>query len=388
MKRLIPLNSEQKYLLKLLLKDWKYIRFPTLNFVPFGVKEMASTVAHSETKLDLEFLRRVQICFQASSEASPFHEDKSIWKKLFGKNTSFVSALLSDNPSELRPFASNLYSGSTMYGMAHTQEFIVGADTIYPKKYFSMRVRDSIISLATAIGVLNITSNQQTSLKKYVKHINQDLGPLIQEIEELLGIKLDTPIVGSPPVVEIGSRLFNPDTIRHAYVPYRIGQLVDLRNAKVLEVGGGYGCVARYSVLSGCNDWTIIDLPYVNAIQMIWLGSTLGPEMVSGYGEQAAPIKLVPSTKKDLLREQKFTIALNMDSLPEIPYEEAKEYADLISRTSELLLSINQEAQKLNKEGVRQHSVHRLFADRSLKLKGRHPYWMEQGYAEEIYQAT
>ena len=318
------LSSEHRALLKLLVKDWRYIRFPTLNFMPLGVPELPAFVCQSDTHLDDDFLRRVQLCFQRSSQMEVFGENASIWKTLQGKNTAFIEALLSDDPGALRPHASNLYAGATMYGMAHTQEFIVGNTTIYPKKYFSMRVRDSLLSLGTALGAINIVSNQQTPLNRYVEHLNQDLALLIKEIESKLGFELTTPRVGSPPVVKIGENVYNPDTIRHAYIPHRLKQIVDLETASILEIGGGYGCVARFGVLAGCKDWTIIDLPYVNAIQMLWLGSTLGPDMVSGHGEAPAPIKLVPSKQKDAIKAQTFTLALNMDSLPEIPFDEAQ----------------------------------------------------------------
>ena len=176
-----------------------------------------------------------------------------------------------------------------MDGMAHVQAFVAGRKTIYPKPYFALRVRDTILSLAEALAINGLPSNQQTSWSDYVAYLNQDLTDVIAEIEKRLGYKIEAPEVGCPPAYRIGGRPFNPDFIRHAYVIYRVGQVGIQPGDPILEIGGGYGCVARYAFLSDHTNYTIIDLPYVNAIQMLFLGATVGSCNVSGYGETPAP---------------------------------------------------------------------------------------------------
>ncbi len=312
-----------------------------------------------------------------------------MWSELERGNADFISALESDRPEALRKISENLYAGRLMAGMAHIQAFVAGRKTIYPKPYFALRVRDAILSLAEALAINGLPSNQQTSWSAYIAYLNQDLTDIIAEIEKRLGYAIAAPEVGCPPVCRIGGRPFNPDFIRHAYVMQRVEQLGIRPDEPIFEIGGGYGCVARFAWLSGRTDYTIIDLPYVNAIQMLFLGATIGSENVSGYGEVRAAVQLVPSHRKELVAGRSHALAINMDSLPEMERSEAVEYLEIASRSSRYFLSINQEAQKIHGAKGAQMFVSQTIAGSGLmQLLSRHKYWMEQGYTEELYAAN
>lgn len=368
-----------------LLRDWRFIRFATLTRPFIGAEELSLSIAPTEVLLSDAFFRRAQECYQRSLKLGSRPEG-TIWADLERKNKAFFQALESDDLSSLRLVADNLFAGSTIEGMAHVQAFIQGKKTIYPKRYFSYRVKDSILSLSEALGLSSPPSNQQTPLRAYIDYLNQDLAPLIEEIEAALGHSLSAPFVGHPPVAQIGKCFYNPDFIRHAYIPHRIHQLGLASDAQILEIGGGYGCVARYGALRGFKHWTIIDLPYVNAIQMIWLGATMGEAAVSGIGEDRATIHLLPSNAKENIREQSFDLVLNMDSLPEMPADESNDYLSIVENCADLFLSVNQEARKVHGRSGAQNSVHDMMREKEMELAHRGTYWMEQGYTEELYR--
>lgn len=372
-----------------LVSSLKYIRFSTLTRPMIAVKSLETRIASHKTNIGDDFLLRVQQCYKRATKDYQSNT-KSMWHDLEDKNADFIAALLSDRPAKLRNYAENLYSGNLLMGMGHVQGFIHGKKTIYPKKYFSLRIIDATLLLAEALGVNSLPSNQQTSWDNYIGYLNQDLSEIISEVENILGYQISTKEIGCPPVAEIGDRLFNPDFIRHAYIMHRIEQIGIDKDANILEIGGGYGCVAYFANLKGYKNYHIIDLPYVNAIQMLFLGAALGPDNVSGYGEKKSSIQLIPSNEKMNISKKSFDLALNMDSLPEIAAEEAIQYMQLIERTSKCLISINQEAQKIYKNMGEQNLVRNLVRVNapSLKLSSRQKYWMEQGYAEEIYQNT
>lgn len=379
--------ADASLLLRTLAADWRYIRFATLTRPFLGAQMLPVSVASGSAGLSDDFLRRVQECYKRSCEINPLGP-KTIWSGLEQKNKDFLEALQSENLGSLKSIIECLFEGSTIEGMAHVQAFVRGKKTIYPKGYFSHRVKDTILSLSEALGVSCPPSNQQTSLRSYVEYLNQDMAPLIEKVEAALGHSISMPMMGCPPVAEIGGRYYNPDLIRHAYIPYRIRQLGIGTDEPVLEIGGGYGCVARYAALHGYQNWTIIDLPYVNAIQMIWIGATLGEQSVSGLGEVRAQVHLVPSNAKELVRSERFALALNMDSLPEIPAEEADDYLDIVTAKADMFLSVNQEAQKMHRGKFTQNSVHMMMQEKSMIIAHRVPYWMEQGYVEELYHSS
>ena len=86
---------------------------------------------------------------------------------------------------------------------------------------------------------------------------------------------------------------------------------------------------------------------------------------------------------------------MNTDSLPEIGHKTAKEYVARIQRIlRRLFLSINQEAQttpELSAFGVDttfnpQNRVFDLVNEAGgLQLCSRYPWWMREGYVEEVY---
>ncbi len=343
-------------------------------------------IAGDNSDLDDEFLARVQTCFKSAMSGEELR-DGNIWKDYEQRNLPFVEALRHSDPSLLRPFVETLFANDVLLGMGHVQRFVRGRKTIYPRAYFGMRVRDSVMSLAEALAITGPHSNQQTSLSAYRNALSAELGPLIEKIEDVLGHSVATPEIGCPPGAEIDGRLFNPDLLRHAYVPHRLRQLNVGNDDPVLEIGGGYGVVARYGYLGGHRAWTIVDLPYVNAIQMLWLGATIGPDAVSGHGEARAAIHLHPSTDKAAL-DRPISFALNMDSLPEIPAEEAARYLDLICTRADRFLSVNQEARARPRGGTAQNSIPEMMRNRPMHRASRHPYWMEQGYVEELYVAA
>lgn len=371
------------------LKSYNYVRFPTLNRPMINVRRGACEIIGNAVTLDDRFLSRVQNCYKAAQSDYQANQG-SMWSDIEQRNAaSFIAALESDRPDTLRKFSQNLYAGHLMAGMAHVQAFVAGRKTIYPKPYFALRVRDAILSLAEALAINGLPSNQQTSWSNYIAYLNQDLTEVIAEIEKRLGYEIAAPEVGCPPAYRIGRRPFNPDFIRHAYVMHRVGQMGIRPGDPILEIGGGYGCVARFAFLRGHTNYTIIDLPYVNAIQMLFLGATIGSGNVSGYGEAPAAIQLVPSHRKQLIDGQSYALAINMDSLPEMERSEALEYLEIASRSSRRFLSINQEAQGRYRDKGAQMFVSETIAGSGLmRLRSRHKYWMEQGYTEEVYAAN
>ena len=218
--------------------------------------------------------------------------------------------------------------------------------------------------------------------------INTDLTADVEAIETVLGYSIQCPNFGRPPVASIGKYFINPDFVRHAYVPHRLRQL-GLAGGDILEIGGGFGCLERFCSLVGCRSYTIIDLPYVNAIQMAFIGATLGEGAVCGFGESEAKIRILPATRKMTAFDRSFDVAVNMDSLPEINLGEAQDYLRLIKSNAKRFLSVNQEARNVHKGTFKQHFVPELVASiGGFSLLSRHPYWIQQGYVEELYGMT
>lgn len=363
-------------------RNVRTMRFPTLTRLFFDTPGLPTYFGKNSYPFQDPVLERICNAFKLADEAS---EQEDIWTELTASNADFIQALRNKDFEFLRTSFSNLFHGPLLFGMGHTDIFLTKKSP-YDRQYFSLRCRDAVQALGEALAIKPLSSNQQTSLDDYIESTNADLEEHIEKIEETLGHSIEAPNVGRSPAAKIGRYQISPDSARHAYVMYRVKQLGFNSDDAILEIGGGFGNVARYAFLQGFRNYTIIDIPYVTAIQAAFLAATIGEENISLMGEDpVGGIKIYPSTQKRNLPGT-IDLAINMDSLPEINMTESIEYLRFINSKGRYFLSINQEAQKTHKGKIKQYCVPDLInMVGNFKRLHRHPYWMEQGYAEEYY---
>lgn len=358
------------------------MRFPTLTRLYFDTPNLPTHFGDNRYYFSETILDRICNAFKLSDAVG---KQEDIWTELTASNADFIQALRGKDFHFLRTSFSNLFHGPLLFGMGHTDIFLT-KKCPYDHRYFSLRCRDTILALAEALAIKPLTSNQQTPIDDYIISQNADLEEYIEKIEDVLGHSIQAPEIGKPPIAKIGNYHVSPDSVRHAYVMYRVKQLGYHERHHILEIGGGFGNVARYAFLHGFRNYTIIDNPYVAAIQAAYLAATVGEDNIALFGEdQTGAIKIYPSTQKDKF-PKKLDLAINMDSLPEINMKESLDYLRFINANGSHFLSINQEAQQTHKGTIKQYSVPELVRmTASFERLHRHPYWMEQGYAEEYY---
>lgn len=129
---------------------------------------------------------------------------------------------------------------------------------------------------------------------------------------------------------------------RAPHARYQIDRVTDLlggNSGSVIEIGPGLGLAAFYSQQIGL-DYTTIDLPLGIVCQACFLGEALGPDKLWLQGDDDQPdakrIKIVFSRP-----DRHFDIALNVDSMTEMPASAALSYLRWLSDHAGLFLSIN-----------------------------------------------
>lgn len=152
----------------------------------------------------------------------------------------------------------------------------------------------------------------------------------------------------------------------------------------VVEIGPGMGRAAFFAYCAGITDYTTVDLPLGIAAQACFLGRILGPDKLwfAGEAEQLARarIKLFSAGGKP---NGRYGVALNVDSMTEMPGPEAFRYACWLGQHARLLLSINH-AHNL-------FTVAELMAFAGMKCRERSApldvdgYVPDLGYREEVY---
>jgi len=245
---------------------------------------------------------------------------------------------------------------------------------------------DKTLSLAEAVGAVRIELPENGA---WGESINNSTAELFAAIETRLGLDLSPPThVGAYLGVDAGGRVLQMRVIEAIYAAWRLKQIADAHGTqRVCEIGAGAGLTAYYAALFGIDDYAIVDLPTMNAVQAyMLLGSRVGDRVALHGEDRAGTIRILPPEAFADLAPGTIDLLYNQDSLPEIEPNAARAYLRDAGRIGvRLFLSINQEAH-LPVEGGCQRSVPELVADTGgFVLRSRHRHWLRQGYAEELY---
>jgi hypothetical protein len=309
----------------------------------------------------------------------------SLWDHAARQHTAFLEALAHGDLETVAGALAGFFAGPLTWGLAP----VLPPDA--PEHAFVgmvVRTADSLVSLAQAVGVLPVRSIEQGGPLHTQLVPPESIGGLVDTVEQETGLDLSFLNAAGNRGWRFGSRVTNMDTLRHTYAVWRLRQLRLASAEKLIEIGGGFGCMAALAVRAGYRNYTILDLPWVNALQGYILIRTLGHEAVQLYGESSrGAVKVAPFWTISTLPDRSVDAVINVNSLPEIGYESARRYVQRIGAIiRRVFLSINQEGQALTVQGTKQLRVWELVRQEPrLELRSRQIAWMEQGYVEEIY---
>jgi hypothetical protein len=323
------------------------------------------------------------------------HKPKGdVWEGLQSSfHADFISLLEKNDPESLAGYLCNMYRQPATHGLV--QGALVHNELLSNEERRRNQAAlcvDKLVCLAEALGCLPCESPEQGRLGV---NIYLDVEELIDQIET--AIEIDITQASTP------GGLFGIDTSRGIlefryffaiYAAWRIRQLLRQRkDASVCEIGAGIGWTAGVAYNMGIRNYTIFDLPYVAVISGYHLIKYLPQGKVLLYGERApddeASIKLYPYWHLEKAESKCFNLTFNQDSFPEIAADTVNWYLDSIPKnTREFFLSINQEGQAhFDASGKEQLFVSGLLKGRkTYELISRFPYWLREGYTEELYR--
>jgi hypothetical protein len=157
--------------------------------------------------------------------------------------------------------------------------------------------------------------------------------------------------------------------------------------SRIVEIGGGFGGLARLAFRAGLQNFEVFDLPWVNVLQGYYLLMSLPQERVRLYGEHSGDLRISPHWRFTDLPDRSVDFVVNTDSLPEMALAVRQEYITQIQRVlTGYFLSINQESGMVIDDFDPQGPVRELVEqDGGYRLLGRNRWWMCQGYVEEVY---
>ncbi len=334
-----------------------------------------------------EAVSRVVTAYQrlAADLAPP---DRSMWNLIEKRNQKFVAALSSGDVGQAKEFLTRMFQCDIIWGLGkYDQTLLDDMLSVSERSHAQLRITDALVSLAQACGVIPVTSVEQQGVQPHLEALKVDLVQLLNNLESQIDLDVSSPAVGAAYGCEIAGKFVTIDSLLHSYTLHRLRQIGAQAGSKIVEIGGGFGCLAQLAYRSGLHNYAIYDLPWVNAIQGYYLIMSLPPGSVRLYGETEGTLAVNPCWTFDQLADCSVDFVVNTDSLPEMGEQTARNYIKQIGRVlTGQFLSINQEAQSNNGGFGQQNSVCALAKELAvLRTTARSLYWMRQGYVEEIF---
>jgi hypothetical protein len=318
----------------------------------------------------------------------------SMWTDIEAKHGEFLSAVKERNYEIAGSVLAKLFQSELIWGLGKYDTVLL-SDVLCPhdRTHVQLRITDAIVSLGQAIGAARLTSIEQQGIEPHLKVLKTNLEELLKKTESFLEFELSSPPIAGAYGCEIGGKFITLDGVINAYVAHRLKQLGAGKDSSIVEIGGGFGCLAEIVQRAiGCR-YVVYDLPWVTLIQAYCILMALPLEqsnMVRLYGEDndKATIEILPFWSLEKQKEKSIDFVINSDSIPEMSREAALSYIKEIGKKLRgKFLSVNQEAGARNSDYGNQNCV--LDIVRSvgkLKLTSRQIYWMRQGYVEEVFE--
>lgn len=344
------------------------------------------TAEPTPTEADLAAAERVVRAYQKTLQDSPEPPTPSMWDRIAGEKPAFLEALRQGNVSQVAAGLCQMFTTDLTWGLGHVHSSHPELLRSESPTHLHLRFTDTLINLAEAIGVARVTAMLQNSID-HLQPLNRDLEETYRHAAREIGFDITFPNVGNSFGFELNGGLVTIDSLIHAYTPFRLRQLGYGPEARVYEIGGGYGCLAYLARKAGYEDYSIYDLPWVNVLQGYFLIRSLPEHTIQLYGEADGTLRVLPYWQLAAEADGSCDVLINTDSLPEMGRDTAAGYIAQIHRLIQgVFLSINQEA-KGEVPGVGpQNCVRELVNEHGhFRTVSRHRYWLRQGYVEELF---
>jgi hypothetical protein len=245
------------------------------------------------------------------------------------------------------------------------------------------------IKLAQALGVCGISNPENDAyhgcnILSRANVANLTIDEILDKIQTRLPFQIDFPPFSGNCEQGLQTK-YGITSNRHIFYLWVLKRIIELcpdKNSSIIEIGAGFGLLGYYLDKIGYKDYTTIDLARTNACQTYFLARNLPERRLIISGDVDNPfdlkykdsIKILHSTDFKAVPKNRFSIMVNMDGLTEMGIEQATQYIQ--HDCSPILFSINHEVNN-----------YRVFdIEQPLKeLKYRYPFWLRDGYVEELY---
>lgn len=324
--------------------------------------------------------RLIQRIISSYRQVEKNHLGESMWQFFYERQKNLYVIFQAGNPSEIAPILQNPGQTDLFYGFDNLCSTVVPTQITHQGLINEATLcLDSLIRLGEAVGAMRLYNPEGYDKSEAPPWSVEEI---LRNIEDKLLVRIPFP---NPYPDEVG--LYTPHgvasyrPIQAIYQAYLIKELVkNIPNPRILEIGAGLGRTAYYCRQFGIKDYTIVDIPMTSACSAYFLGTSLGADQIVLFGEDwegsENKVKILPP-KHFLEGNEHYDLIVNVDSLTEMDSKVIEAYLARIMKSTPIFLSINHEVNK--------HTINELLSGKENVLCHRKPYWMRQGYVEEIF---
>ncbi|HEX4122323.1 MAG TPA: putative sugar O-methyltransferase [Verrucomicrobiae bacterium] len=331
------------------------------------------------TPPDPTLVQRIKCAYEASMQKW-LGPGNSTWAEIGDRHSVIRRALLADDDA-LKAILTDPGQTDLFYGFDNLCCSIEKRNNKNRKRRPLLAVvsKRQIIRLGEAMGVRGVPNPEGGPIHTRAKtSATAEVEATLADLDTVFGFRIEFP---NPYPNEFGMPTSRGIATYRAtqalYQVFRLLQLTREFGPRIIEIGAGMGRTAGYAHRLGLSQYTIVDLPMANVAQASFLGQTLGPQSITLASEEprAGAIRIVTP---EWLRGcgETFDVVLNVDSMTEMDRKFADEYAAWIQANATCFLSVNHD---LNTFRVCDLAPLKRMSRR------RFPYWMRDGYTEEIY---
>jgi hypothetical protein len=331
-------------------------------------------VTEAQAVDDESLVERIVMAYRAAN-STPVGASDSFWlQTIMDEKRPIHEALMGGNTRIVGQILRNPATNMLFYGFDTLTSREANPADLGWRAWMQEWSYDNLLRLAEAVGARRLDYPEAPEAGP-----PPDPEAILECLDEALGFPVRFP---NPFPDEVGlatSRgVASYRAVQALYQAWRIAELVGRRpTARVVEIGAGLGRTAFYARQFGLVDYTIIDLPISNVAQGYFLGRTVPPDAVRLFNELGSGLRVLPPVAF-LNAQERYDIAVNVDSLTEMSPETARAYCSEIKSRADLFLSINHEYNSF--------TVRNISQDLQMRAASRTPYWLRRGYVDEVFE--
>jgi hypothetical protein len=320
---------------------------------------------------------------------------EGLWRDLVHSNYAPLrDALAGGDPARLAEVLEPMFGTTLTTGLSMGGEVQI-LDSRRGRAYFIDWWLDGLLCLAAYLGIMGETMEYGQSALRTPR----DIDNLYSAVQRALGIDLTFPHVANSWGVEYRGTLTPRSAWRHIHSAHQLSvEARGIASPRFVEVGAGFAGVAFWlrRFLPSCS-YTAYDLPIVNAIAGYFLlrafptGRIVLADDEWTLGDGEPHLALQPYWRIEDEPDRSCDVALNQDSLPEMPRHAAERYIETFDRIVRVAFqSENHEGGELWDRHDPSTAQLRLpeLEGRFTRLARAHRYraWMRRGYVETVYR--